>query len=149
VEGTVEAVEAEVTWLTRMTFDAQVDGHHFTMDSRGPSGDDRAPSPMRYLLASVAGCTAMDVVSVLLKMRQPLTGLVVRVRGEQAPDDPHRYTRVELVYQIRGRGVDRAAAERAVQLSDQKYCSVSATLRAEVPVTTRIELVDESGEAPA
>src|SRR3972149_5853888 len=101
---------------------------HIMVDASGDNGDDRGPTPMDLLLAALAGCTAMDVVSILRKSRQPFTGLVVRVDGEQAPDHPHRYTRLALTYEVHGAGVDRRAVERAVALSEERYCSVRASL---------------------
>ena len=112
------------------------------LDSPGADGNDRGPSPMDLVLIGLAGCTAMDVVSILHKKRQPFTDLVVRAEGEQAEDNPHRYTRVKLIYEVTGTGVDRAAVERAVELSEQKYCSVSATLKLATDVTTEIVLKD-------
>ena len=134
--------EATVTWLTRMTFDADLDGHHVFMDARGDHGDNRGPTPTSLLLASLAGCTAMDVVSILRKKRQPFTGLVVRVEGEQMPDHPHKFEKITLVYEVHGEGVDLAAVERAVELSDEKYCSIAASLRGETDIDTRVVLVD-------
>jgi putative redox protein len=134
--------QATVTWLTGMSFDAQMGEHHILVDTHPPSGNDRGPSPMELLLASLAACTAMDVVSILTKGRQPFTGLVVRVEGERAEDHPHRYTRCTLVYEVHGTGVDLKAVERAVALSEEKYCSVSATFKQAAEIVTRIELHD-------
>ena len=136
--------EATVTWLTRMTFDADVDGHHLIMDARGASGDDRGPTPTGLLLAALAGCTAMDVVSILRKKRQPFTGLTIKIEGEQMADHPHRFEKIVMVYQVHGEGVDLAAAERAVELSDEKYCSIAATLRGGTEIETRVEVVEPS-----
>ena len=124
-----------------MTFDADLGGAHVLMSTRGETGDNRGPSPMDLVLAALGGCTAMDIVTVLRKKRQPFTGLTVRLRGERADCHPYRYTKIEMVYEVRGEGVDLAAVERAVELSDQKYCSVSATLREHTEITSRIELV--------
>ena len=135
---------ALVTWQGQMTFNAEMDGQHVTMSTVGESGDNRGPSPSSLLLAALGGCTAMDVVLVLQKKRQPLTGLVVRVEGEQADEDPHRYTRVTVTYEVHGQGVDRAAVERAVALSDEKYCSVSATLKQPTEVCNRVVLVEST-----
>jgi putative redox protein len=133
---------ASVSWLDRMTFDGQVRGHHVLVDSPGDAGNDRGPSPVELVLIGLAGCTAMDVVSILQKKRQPFTDVVVRAEGQQADDHPHRYTSIRLVYEVTGTGVDRAAVERAVELSEQKYCSVSATLKLATDITTEIVLRD-------
>ena len=138
---------AQVTWLTDMTFDAQMGNHHVMVDTGPPSGHDRGPSPMSLALAALAGCTAMDVVSILQKGRQPLSGLKVRAEGERAEDHPHRYTRVTLVYEVYGDGVDAKAVERAIALSEDKYCSVSATFREHTDIVTHYELFAGHAEA--
>ncbi len=101
-------------------------------------GEDAAfgPSPMLLLLLAIGGCTAIDVVDILRKMRQPLTALSVEVVGEKAEQVPKRYTSIELVYHVKGE-VDEAKLKRAIELSETKYCSVEATLRAGVPIGSR------------
>jgi putative redox protein len=132
---------ATVTLVEGMTFDADLEGTHVSLSTRGETGDNRGPTPMELLLAALGGCTAMDIVSILRKKRQPITGLTVRLRGQRADQHPHRYTRIEVVYEVQGEGVDRAAVQRAVELSDQRYCSVSATLREHTEITSRVEIV--------
>jgi putative redox protein len=134
--------EATVTWLTDMTFDVQMGSHHQVIDSAATPEASRGPSPMQLVMAAVAGCTAMDVVSILKKARQPFTRVAVRAEGEQAEDHPRRYTHVTLVYEIHGEGLDPTVVERAVHLSEERYCSVSASLKEPVTVSTRIELHD-------
>jgi putative redox protein len=138
-----------VTWLTGLTFDAALERHHLIMDSAPTPEESRGASPMLLLLAALAGCTAMDVAAILTKARQPFTALSVRAEGERAAEHPRRYTDITLVYEVHGQGLDRALVERAVSLSDQKYCSVTASLREPVRVTNRIELVDAPGPAEA
>jgi putative redox protein len=101
-------------------------------------GEDLAfgPSPMLLLLLAIGGCTAIDVVDILRKMRQPLTALSVEVVGEKAEQVPKRYTSIELVYHVKGE-VDEAKLKRAIELSETKYCSVEATLREGVPIGSR------------
>jgi putative redox protein len=129
---------ATVTWLTRMTFDARMGAHHVTIDVGPEEGDDRGPSPMDLALAALAACTAMDIVSILRKARQPLDGLVVHAEGHRAADRPRRYTRIVLTYEVHGEGLSRAAVERAVNLSEERYCSVSATFKEPTAIETRI-----------
>ena len=131
-----------VTHLIGATFDAEVEGHHVLLGS-----DGRGPGPMGLALAAVAGCSAIDVAGILTKSRQPFTGLVVRAEGERAEDHPRRFTRVTLTYEVHGAGVDRRAVERAVRLSDETYCSVSATFRGATQIVTDIVLVDEAASA--
>jgi putative redox protein len=94
-----------------------------------PHGPGGGPSPLKMMLASLAGCTALDVVSILRKGRQDVTGMTIRVSGDRVPEHPRRYERVVVGFEVWGNGLDRAAVERAVRLSQEKYCSVAATLR--------------------
>lgn len=137
--------EATVTWRNELVFDAQVGSHTILFDSAAAAG----PSPKTTLLAAVAGCTAMDVMAILRKQRQPVTGLVVRAEGPLAEDHPKRFTEIQVVYEVHGPGVSRQAVERAVTLSQEKYCSVSDNVRRETSLTYRIELVDDGGGDPA
>jgi putative redox protein len=125
-----------------MTFDAKMGRHHVMLDSAATPEESRGPGPMDLALASLAACTAMDVVSILQKARQPLAGLSVRAEGERAEEHPRRYTRVTLVYEVAGPGLDPAQVERAIKLSEEKYCSVSASLREHVAIETRVEWLD-------
>jgi len=96
-------------------------------------------TPMELLAVAVAGCTSMDVVSILQKMRQPLEGLRVEVRGEKAEEDPKQFVSLEVVYFIAG-AVDEKKVQRAIELSETKYCSVEATLSPAVAITSRYVL---------
>jgi len=92
--------------------------------------------PMDLLLLAVGGCTGRDVVSILRKMRQPLEGFRVEVRGERAEEHPRRFTSIEVVYHLKGE-LDESRVRRAIELSETKYCSVEATLRDAVPISSR------------
>jgi putative redox protein len=93
-------------------------------------------TPMELLAAALGGCTAMDVVSILVKMRQPLESFAVEVSGERAEEHPKRFTSLEVVYRLRG-DLDERKVERAISLSEDRYCSVEATLKPAVPITSR------------
>ena len=86
-------------------------------------------SPMELLLVGLAGCTGVDIVSILEKKRQPLKAFKIKVRGNRAEDYPKIYKEIEITYLIWGEGIEPKAVERAIQLSEEKYCSVSAMLR--------------------
>jgi len=138
-----------LTWLRDRTFVAQLGAHHVVIDSAEGGRDSRGPSPMDLALAALAGCTAIDVISILEKQRQPITDLIIRVEGERADEHPRRYTRVTVTYEVHGAGLSRPAVERAVQLSEEKYCSVSATFREPTEIVSQIVLVEDGtpGEA--
>jgi putative redox protein len=93
-------------------------------------------TPMETLATAVGACTAMDVASILVKMRQPLEGFSVEVRGERAEEHPKRFLSLEVVYRLKG-DLDQRKVERAIGLSEERYCSVAATLRPAVPITSR------------
>ena len=93
-------------------------------------------TPMELLATSLGACTAMDVASILVKMRQPLEAFSVEVSGERAEDHPRRFLSLEVVYHLKG-DLDERKVERAISLSEERYCSVEATLRPAVPVTSR------------
>ncbi|HZL63907.1 MAG TPA: OsmC family protein [Thermoleophilia bacterium] len=93
-------------------------------------------TPMELLAVSLAGCTSMDVVSILVKMRQPLEAFRVEVRGEKAEEHPKRFTSLEVVYYLKG-ALDEQKVRRAIGLSETRYCSVAATLRPALPITSR------------
>ncbi len=132
-------VEARVIWKAGLQFEAHApSGHTLIIDS--PLGANAGPSPMGLVLVALAGCTAMDVVSILEKQRQPVTGLEVSVRAERAAEHPKVYTGYDVIYTVHGRGVDRRAVERAVALSEEKYCSVGAMLGQTAPIRHTIQL---------
>jgi putative redox protein len=131
--------EARVVWQEGLRFEAQApSGHTLVIDS--PQGANAGPSPMGLVLVALAGCTAMDVISILQKQRQPVKGFEVVVRAGRTAEHPKVYTHYEVTYIARGRGVDRKAVERAVALSEEKYCSVGAMLGKTAPIRHTIEL---------
>lgn len=106
-------------------------------------GDGRAgPSPTLLLLEAVGACSAIDVVDILRKGRQPLQGLRVELSGDRREDPPRRYTRLRLTFRVRG-DVDRRKVERAVALSLERYCSVFHSLDSELRETVQVEIVVE------
>ncbi|HEX6385820.1 MAG TPA: OsmC family protein [Anaerolineae bacterium] len=116
---------ARIVWKgTELNFQGTLgSGYAFDLSSQASPA---AGSPMEFLLAAVAGCTAVDVVSTLRKMRQPLDGLVVEISGVRADDHPRVYTEATIVYVVRGNSIDPQAVEKAIKLSKEKYCSASA-----------------------
>jgi putative redox protein len=130
---------AVATWDSNMCFDTvSGSGHAARMDG---DGNVTGFSPMELLLVALAGCTGMDVVSILKKKRQEVTAMQVNARGVQADEHPKVFTAIDLEFVVRGHGVDPVAVDRAIYLSQNKYCPVSATLGgpAVVHCTYRIE----------
>lgn len=138
------AYEATLTWKEGIHFEAESGGHIVHLDGIPEAGGQGlGASPMRLLLMSLGGCTGMDVVSILKKMRQDVTGLEIVVSGERAPEHPKIYTSLDLLFRIKGRNVQREMVEKAVHLSEEKYCSVGNMLKKAATLTTRIEIIEE------
>lgn len=132
------AMRTEVTWQGGMRFSA--DGR-WVMDSTPEhGGTGTGPTPMETVLLALAGCTGMDVVSILRKMRAPLADLRIEVEAERAREHPRVFTAIHLRYHLNGEGLKPEQAVRAVGLSQEKYCSVSAMLRASARLTYEVVL---------
>jgi putative redox protein len=131
-------IEAKTTWIENHRFSGIASsGHSIVVDGDKTAGN----SPMELVLIGLCGCTGYDVVSILQKKRQALTSLEVRAEAERAAEPPTVYTRIKLIYRFGGQ-VSRKAAEDAVRLSKEKYCSVSAMLVKTAEITTEIEYAD-------
>jgi putative redox protein len=118
-------------------------GHALVTDSDRES--NAASGPMELLLLALGACTATDVVVVLKKKRQKLESLEISVSGERATDPPQVWTKLDLCYRLRGR-LEETAVRRAIELSQQKYCSVSAMLQKAAVVTYRHEILPSASE---
>lgn len=138
---------AVVRWQESMTFETISDGKaHLSLPLTSGFLDEaegeKGFSPMGLVLAGLAGCTAMDVVSILSKKRQKVTFLEVEVEGNQAKEHPRVYTDVTIVYRLGGEDLSTSAVERAIELSVTKYCPVNAMLKDIATVEHRYEIVD-------
>ena len=102
-----------------------------------------APSPMELLLVALGGCTGADVVGILEKKRQRVTGYEIEVRAERRAEHPRVYTRIEVVHLVRGHDIDPKAVQHAVELSETKYCSVSAMLGSSAQLSMRYQILNE------
>lgn len=130
---------ASVKWIGEQKFVAVgYSGHAITLDSDRES--NKAPGPMELLLMALGACTATDIVIILEKKRQKLEALEVICSGERATDPPQVWTKLEVLYKLRGH-LDDAAVKHAIQLSEEKYCSVSATLQKTAKLTWRYEIL--------
>ncbi len=118
-------------------------GHALTIDMKGDR--QAAYSPLEMLLVSVAACTAGDVISILEKKRQKVTAYNVQVWGTRVDDHPRKFTAFHVHHIVQGRSVSEKAVADAVKLSDEKYCSVAATVRPTATITTSYEVI-ESGD---
>ena len=135
---------AKISWVDGALFVAEGgSGHSFTMDgSPEVGGRNLASRPMEVVLMGMGGCTAIDVVSMLKKQRQDIEGVEVSLEAERAAEHPMVFTSVKLVYTVRGRKLNKALVERAVSLSDEKYCSATAMIRKSAAITHEVVLVE-------
>jgi putative redox protein len=118
------------------------DGFTIHLDaSKQHGGQGLGSSPQALMLVSLAGCTAMDVISILRKKRQAVDGLEVRVKGERADEHPRVYTHIWVTYRVSGQEIDPAAVARSIELSMTKYCPVAGLLNQVVPIETDFEIV--------
>jgi len=124
-------VAIKVRWIDGMQFVAYDDrGHSVVMDvSREHGGEGSGFGPIQLLLVALGGCTGMDIVEMMRKQRQKLEGLEIIVSGERVAEHPRVYGKVHVEYMFRGKELEEKAVQRAVKLSQSKYCSVAATLR--------------------
>jgi putative redox protein len=125
-----------VSWKRKGLLLEGVTAHGRLDMASGLDEPGQGATPMELLAAALAGCTSMDVVSILQKMRQPLEGLRVEVHGEQADEHPKRFISLEVVYNLTG-ALDERKVQRAIELSETRYCSVAATLRPAVSISSR------------
>lgn len=141
------AVNARIVLVDGVQFQAESgSGHVVAMDGAPDSGGrNLAARPMEMVLIGMGGCTAIDVVEMLRKQRQDITHLSVELAAERAPEPPKVFTEVKLIYRVRGRKLNRSLIERAVALSEDKYCSATAMIRKTATVTHEILLEDEPG----
>ncbi len=130
-----------VEWKGGLDFDATGRSGQ-TISLHGSPG---GPTPVEALLASIGGCIGMDVVSILLKKRQEVTGYTIEVEHDRVTDGdwPKPVTEVRLHHKIEGKDIDHAAVARAIELSETKYCSVQATIRISPPVVSRFTVSEK------
>jgi len=138
-------MECTIRWSgSGMTFLAETgSGHAVAMDG-APDGGGRnlAPRPMEMVLVGTGGCTAYDVVVILKKSGQEVTGCEVKVDSERAETDPKVFTRIHMHFTVRGRGLKRNLVEHAIRLSHEKYCSASIMLGKTAEITKDFEIVE-------
>lgn len=134
---------AEVTLNEGMSFDVEVNGHKFMIDATEKNGgQNRGPRPKPLLLAGLGGCTGMDVISILRKMRVEPEFFNVVVSAESTTEHPVYYNKIHLEYQFRGKDLQMEKLEKAVNLSQERYCGVSAMLKHAAEITSEIKILD-------
>ncbi|MGH8687324.1 MAG: OsmC family protein [Burkholderiales bacterium] len=138
-------MECVVRWSgSGMSFIAETGSNHVLVMDGAPEGGGHnlAPRPMETVLAGAGGCTAYDVVVILKKSGQDVTGCEVRLEAERADTDPKVFTRIRTRFLVRGRGLKRNLVEQAVRLSHEKYCSATAMLAKTAEITREVEIAE-------
>lgn len=136
-------MDAKVVWKQKMSFDGYADTG-FTLPlgaSPEVGGDNDGFRPVELLAVGLAGCTAMDVISILQKKKQAVESFEVRVHADRADQHPKVFTHIVIEYLIKGQDISREAVERAVELSTEKYCPAHAMFRQVVPIETKITVM--------
>jgi putative redox protein len=133
----------ESTWQGKMKFDAVVNGHHLTMDlSEEAGGENAGPRPKPLMLVALAGCTGLDVISLLKKMRQEVEYFNLVVEGDTEDDQPNAFVKMHIIYELRGKDLDAEKIEKAISLSMERYCGVSAVYRkALIDITHEVRIL--------
>jgi putative redox protein len=138
-------LDAKITYIKGLQFIGDSSsGHAIVMDG-DPSvgGHNTGPRPMELLLLGAGGCSGMDVISILKKKRQEVTGLEIRVKGKKAEDYPKKFTHITLEFIVKGRDISEEAVKKAIELSMNKYCSVKATLDGAVKIGFSYKIIQE------
>lgn len=138
-------MECKVSWTgDGMSFVAETGSNHLVTMDGAPDGGGRnlAPRPMEMVLVGAGGCTTYDVIAILKKSGQDITGCDVRIDADRAATDPKVFTRIHMQFTVRGRNLKRNLVEHAIRLSREKYCSATHMLDKTAEITTGFEVLD-------
>ncbi|HUJ86036.1 MAG TPA: OsmC family protein [Burkholderiales bacterium] len=138
-------MECTVRWTQGMTFLAETESNHALVMDGAPEGGGRnlAPRPMELVLAGTGGCTAYDVVLILRKSGQQISGCEVKLTADRAHSDPKVFTRIHMHFVVRGKALKRNLVEHAIRLSHEKYCSASIMLGKTAELSKDFEIVED------
>ena len=135
--------EIKVDWLENMAFKAEVNGHEIILDAvEAVGGENRGPRPKPLMMVALAGCTGMDVISILKKMRVEVEGFSVRVIGDLTEEHPKHFEKMHVIYEFKGKDLPMDKLEKAISLSEERYCGVSVSYRQAMGITSEIRIVD-------
>ena len=135
--------EVKVSWKDKMAFEAEVNGHKIMLDAaEAVGGEDRGPRPKPLMLTALAGCTGMDVISILKKMRVEVEDFDVTVEGDLTDEHPKQYYKMNVIYTFKGKDLPLEKLKKAVSLSEERYCGVSAMFKKAIEITTEIRIIE-------
>jgi len=133
----------KVNWLENMAFEAEVNGHKIIIDAaQAVGGENRGPRPKPLMLVALAGCTGMDVVSILKKMRVEVESFNVVVEGDLTEEHPKQFSAMRVIYEFKGTDLPMDKLEKAINLSEERYCGVSAMYKKAIGITTEIRILN-------
>ena len=131
--------EVNTRWIDNMAFETEINGHKLIIDAdHEVGGENFGPRPKPFMLAALGGCTAMDVISILKKMRVEVKSLNVKVEGELSEEHPKRFYQMHVTYEIEGDDLPMDKVKKAVTLSEDRYCGVSAVYKDVIEMTSEI-----------
>ncbi|NJM15225.1 MAG: OsmC family protein [Bacteroidales bacterium] len=131
----------DLKWVGNMSFETQLNGHKLVLDaSPEVGGENKGPRPKPLMMVALAGCTGMDVVSLLKKMRVDIEGVNIKVEGDITEDHPKHFTRMKIIYEFTGNNLDIEKLEKAVNMSKEQYCGVSASYAKAMELTHEIRI---------
>lgn len=134
----------DIKWIEGMSFESEVNGHKIIIDAvKEVGGQDKGPRPKPLMLLALAGCTGMDVVSILDKMRVKLDDFAVEVEAEMTEEHPKHYNKIKVIYKFWGKDLPVEKLEKAVNLSDERYCGVSAVYKKAIEMSHEIRINPE------
>lgn len=132
----------DVKWKGKMSFEAQLDNHKLVMDlDKERGGDDLGPRPKPLMLASLGGCSGLDVISILKKMKIEPEYFNMHIEGDQTEDIPRRYHRIHIIYEFKGDNLPEDKLKMAIELSQEKYCGVSAVYKNSIEISYEINII--------
>jgi putative redox protein len=133
----------ETAWKGNMQFDALVSGHHVIMDALPDvGGEDQGVRPKQLMLAALAGCTGMDVISILRKMKVEPESFNIKVEADVTEEHPKHYNKMHVIYELKGKNLPLDKIQKAVELSQEKYCGVSAAYKKAMPLSWEIKITE-------
>jgi putative redox protein len=133
----------DMSWTDNVAFEADMDGHKVVVDATPESGgSDLGPRPKKLMLTSLAGCTGIDVILILKKMKVEPEAFHVIVEGELTDEHPKYYHKIKVIYQFKGKDLPKDKLEKAVSLSEEKYCGVSAVYKKAIDLETEIRVIE-------
>jgi putative redox protein len=142
-KGDIMAGKTLIQWVSKGQFIGTDSTKHSVVMSMQNEENAIGMKPSDMLLVALGGCSSIDLVNILKKKRQRLTGLEIELNGEQDPDPPWTFRKIEMMYTVRGRGLSEKAVADAIRLSADKYCSVKASLDKSIEVHTEYRIVED------